>query len=185
MWCLNVSRVYSGDNVCTPMKYLLAYPSSLQQQVQDLIAQDKLAALLQSKYPSAHGLRTDSALFGYVTGLKNEYLRNADAVNKVVFDSKIHVINNALGLHTTVSRVQGSKLKAKHEIKIGAMFKDVPLDFLRMISVHELAHLKERNHDKPFYKLCTYMEPSYHLLELDVRLYLTHLELTGQRLWGG
>ncbi len=167
------------------MKYLLAYPSSLQDQVQDLITQDKLAGFLRSKYPSGHGMRTDRALFDYVTGLKNEYLRNADAVNKVAFDSKIHVINNALGLHTTVSRVQGSKLKAKHEIKIGAMFKDAPLEFLRMISVHELAHLKERNHDKAFYKLCTYMEPAYHQLELDVRLYLTHLELTGDRLWGG
>ena len=148
-----------------------------------MIAQDKLAAFLTSKYPRAHGMRTDRALFDYVTGLKTEYLRNADALNKVAFDSKIHVINNALGLHTTVSRVQGSKLKAKHEIKVAAMFKDAPLEFLRMISVHELAHLKERNHDKAFYKLCTYMQPDYHQLELDVRLYLTHMELTGERLW--
>ena len=148
-----------------------------------MIAQDKLAAFLTNKYPRAHGMRTDRALFDYVSGLKTEYLRNADALNKVAFDSKIHVINNALGLHTTVSRVQGSKLKAKHEIKVAAMFKDAPLEFLRMISVHELAHLKERNHDKAFYKLCTYMQPDYHQLELDVRLYLTHMELTGERLW--
>ena len=165
------------------LKYLLAYSPAVRQQVQDLIAQNKLGDWLRNKYPTAHGLRTDNALFAYVTGLKNEYLRNADAVNKVVFDSKIHIINNALGLHTTVSRVQGSKLKAKHEIKIGALFKDAPPEFLRMISVHELAHLKERNHDKAFYKLCEYMEPTYHQLELDVRLYLTHLDLQGERLW--
>ncbi len=165
------------------MKYLLAYPTSLQQQVQALIAEDKLADVLRRKYPEPHGMRTDSALFQYITELKNAHLRNADAVNKVAYDSKIHVINHALGLHTTISRVQGNKLKAKHEIKVSAMFKDAPLAFLRMISVHEIAHLKERNHDKAFYQLCTHMEPAYHQLELDVRLYLTHLELTGQRLW--
>jgi hypothetical protein len=27
------------------------------------------------------------------------------------------------------------------------------------------------------------MEPTYHQLEFDVRVYLTHLELTGERLW--
>lgn len=30
-----------------------------------------------------------------------------------MYDNKIHVLKNALGLHTAVSRVQGGKLKAK------------------------------------------------------------------------
>ena len=46
-----------------------------------------------------------------------------------------------------------------------------------------LAHLREREHDKAFYKLCTHMEPAYHQLEFEVRIYLTHLETTGERLW--
>ena len=50
-----------------------------------------------------------------------------------------------------------------------------------MIVVHELAHLKEREHGKPFYALCTHMEPDYHQLEFDVRLWLTLLELTRPR----
>jgi hypothetical protein len=29
------------------------------------------------------------------------------------------------------------------------------------------------------------MEPDYHQLEFEVRVYLTHLEHTGQRLWEG
>jgi len=98
--------------------------------------------------------------------------------------SKIHVIQHALGLHTTISRVQGSKLKTKHEIRIATMFKEVPLEFLRMIAVHELAHVKEKQHDKAFYKLCAYMEPNYHQYEFDLRLYLTELDLSGKRLWG-
>ena len=74
-------------------------------------------------------MRTDKALYQYTTDLKNRHLRNADAVNKVVFDSKIHVVRHALGLHTAISRVQGSKLTAKHEIRIAAMFKQVPRSF--------------------------------------------------------
>jgi predicted metal-dependent hydrolase len=82
-----------------------------------------------------------------------------------------------------VSRVQGSKLKSKREIRIASLFKDSPPEFLRMIVVHELAHLRERAHDKPFYQLCAYMEPGYHQLEFELRLYLTHLEGGGARLW--
>ena len=166
--------------------YLSAYSSSLQEQVRDLLRGDRsaLAAVLLRKYPQPHVVRTDKALYQYATEIKNRHLRNADAVNKVVFDSKIHVVRHALGLHTTLSRVQGGRLAAKHEIRIASMFKQVPDEFLRMIVVHELAHLREKQHNKAFYQLCEHMEPGYHQFELDVRLYLTHVELAGERLWG-
>src|SRR5450830_1420109 len=166
-----------------PLKYLSAYSEQTLTQVRQLIAQDKLGEVLLKRYPNAHDVRNDKALYQYVQDLKNEFLRNAEPINKVAFDSKIHVIQHALGLHTSISRVQGGKLKAKHEIRVATMFKEVPLEFLRMIAVHELAHVKEKQHDKPFYKLCTYMEPQYHQYEFDVRLYLTQLDLSGQRLW--
>jgi len=165
------------------LKYLTAYPEQLRQQASSLLDENRLGALLRSRYPRAHGLRTDRALYYYVQDLKIEYLRNAEPVSKVAYDSKIHVVQHALGLHTQISRVQGSKLKAKHEIRIASVFRDAPLEFLRMIAVHELAHLKEKQHDKAFYKLCCWMEPHYHQFELDLRLYLTHMEHTGERLW--
>jgi predicted metal-dependent hydrolase len=165
------------------LKYLSAYSDQLQQQVSQLLAQDKLGEMLLKRYARPHDLRTDRALYQYVQELKTEYLRNAEPINKVEYDSKIHVINHALGLHTTVSRVQGGKLKAKHEIRVATMFKEVPLEFLRMIAVHELAHVKEKQHDKAFYKLCTYMEPNYHQYEFDLRVYLTLLDSGGARLW--
>lgn len=166
------------------MKYLAGYPASLQAQVGELMAADKLGALLRQRYPHpSHEVQTDHALYVYVNELKGEYMRKASPLSKVMFDSKLHVIRNALGTHTTVSRVQGSKLKAKREIRVASLFKEVPLDLLRMIVVHELAHMKERDHDKAFYSLCTYMEPSYHRLEFDLRLYLTHLDASGERLW--
>ena len=48
-----------------------------------------------------------------------------------------------------------------------------------MIVVHELAHLREREHNDAFYRLCVHMEGRYHQLELDARLYLIHKELFG------
>jgi predicted metal-dependent hydrolase len=168
------------------MKYLQAYPQQLQDQVSELIATDRLGQVLRQRYQGAgHGVRTDRALYDYVLELKNRHLRGADPINKVAYDNKLQVVAHALGTHTAISRVQGSRLKAKREIRIAALFRDTPAPFLRMITVHELAHLKERAHDKAFYQLCTYMEPDYHQLELDLRLYLTHLELTGPIDWSG
>jgi predicted metal-dependent hydrolase len=145
--------------------------------VRDIIAAGKLGELLIKKYSATHSIRNDKALFDYVMALKNEFLRGADPLSKVAYDSKLQVIKHALGTHTTVSRVQGNKLKAKREIRVATLFKDVPIELLRMIVVHELAHIKEREHDKAFYKLCTYMEPQYHQYELDLRLYMTYLDL--------
>lgn len=167
-----------------PLKYLQGYATDTLAQVEQLLAGNRLGEWLQNKYPSGHGVRTDRALYDYVQELKQAYLRGAEPLSKVAFDSKLHVVQHALGTHTTISRVQGSKLKSKREIRIAALFKDAPAEFLKMITVHELAHLKERAHDKAFYQLCTYMEPSYHQLEFEVRMYLTHMEASGTRLWG-
>ena len=165
------------------MKYIAHYPPALQAQVRTLMAEQGLGPMLLKRYPAAHAVRTDRALYDYVMALKSEFLRNADPLSKVMFDSKLHVIRHALGTHTTVSRVQGSKLKAKREIRVASLFKAVPLEWLRMIVVHELAHMKEREHDKAFYALCMHMDADYHQREFDLRLYLTHLEAGGPRLW--
>ena len=166
------------------MRYLAGYPASLLAQVQQqMAAEGGIARALLQRYPAAHDVRTDRALYDFVVALKNEHLRRAEPLSKVMFDNKLHVIRNALGTHTTVSRVQGAKLKAKREIRVASLFKEVPIEWLRMIVVHELAHMKERDHDRAFYALCAHMEPAYHQLEFDLRLYLTHLDGGGAALW--
>lgn len=165
------------------MKYLLGYPESLQTQVQQLIAKDELGTMLLKKYPEAHGVRTDKALYEYVMDLKHRFLRSSEPLSRITFDSKLHVIAHALGTHTTISRVQGSKLKSKREIRVATLFKEGPEEFLKMITVHELAHIKEKGHDKAFYQLCTYMEPNYHQYEFDLRVYLTHMDAAGKLDW--
>lgn len=165
------------------MKYLTGYPESLKAQVQQLQAEDRLGDMLLKKYPHGHGVRTDKALYDYVMALKDKFLRSSEPLSKIAFDSKLHVIANALGTHTTVSRVQGNKLKAKREIRVATLFREVPEEFLRMITVHELAHIREKAHDKAFYQLCTHMEPRYHQYEFDLRVYLTHVDAAGKLDW--
>jgi len=144
-----------------------------------MLENHSLKAFLLKKYPTPHNIYNDKALRAYVMGIKNQYLKKSNPLSQVKYDDKIHVINNALGLHTYVSRVQGSKLKSKNELRIGSVFKTAPEEFLNMIVVHELAHLKEKDHNKAFYKLCEHMLPNYHQLEFELRVYLTQLELKG------
>ena len=158
------------------LRYLSHYDPSVIEQVQTLINDKKLGSFVLSKYPLAHDKTNSKTLYTYTIGLKNQFLRKSAPLGKVIYDDKIHVVNDALGLHSYVSRVQGSKLKAKNEIRISTLFKRCPLEFLNMIVVHELAHIKEKQHNKAFYQLCTHMEPNYHQLEFDLRLYLTHLD---------
>ncbi|KPA89409.1 putative metal-dependent hydrolase [Pseudomonas asplenii] len=164
----------------TVLKYLQAYPPSLQEQVRQMIAQDRLGAYLSQRYPGRHAVQSDKALYGYVLDLKQEHLRNAPAIDKVLFDNRLDLTHRALGLHTAISRVQGGKLKARKEIRIASLFREAAPEFLRMIVVHELAHLKESEHNKAFYQLCEYMQPGYHQLEFDLRVYLTWRDLQGK-----
>lgn len=157
--------------------YLAGYPDETLAGVRELLARGRVATALQRRYPEANEVRTDAALYDYTVALKTRFMRNAEPLSKVVFDNRLHVIHNALGTHTTVARVQGNKLKAKREIRVAGVFRQAPAAFLRMIVVHELAHLKERAHDKAFYALCRHMAPDYHQLEFDLRLYLTEQAL--------
>lgn len=155
-----------------PLKYLQHYPVMLQAKIRQLQAQNMLGGYIEERYPQQHLIQTDKALYEYSNEIKQQFLRNAPLLDKVHYDSKLTLDHHALGLNAAISRIQGGKLKAKKEIRISSFFKTSPAEFLRMIVVHELAHLKERNHDKAFYQLCQHMEPSYHQLEFDCRVYL-------------
>ena len=161
------------------LKYISNYSQQIKDQVVELVAKNKLADYLLNQCPTAHQFVNDKSLREYALSIKNQYIKKSSPLSQVIYDPKIHVINNALGLHTFVSRVQGNKLKSKNEIRVSDVFRKSPEAFLKMIVVHELAHLKEKEHNKAFYKLCCHMASDYHQLELDMRLYLTQLALNG------
>ena len=142
-----------------------------------LLRAGQLAEVVARRHPQPHAVRTERALYDYVCALKTRFMKSAPPIAKVAYDPGLNLLRNVLGTHSAVSRVQGARLKAKREIRIATLFRDAPADFLRMIVVHELAHLKERDHGKAFYALCLHMEPDYHQLEFDLRLWLTAQEL--------
>lgn len=153
-------------------QFLPGYPAHLHAHIAQLHAQGQLGTYIQTRYPTSHAIQSDKALYDFCNELKQRYLKNAPLLDKVHFDNRLTVEKQTLGLNTAISRVQGGKLKAKKEIRISAFFKTAPLEFLQMIVVHELAHLKERDHDKAFYQLCLHMEPHYMQYEFDCRVYL-------------
>jgi len=158
--------------VTDALPYLAGYPAATLDQVRRLIAENRLQAYLDKKYPARHEVQSDSALLDYVSELKRDCLRNAAPLHRVRYENGMDAIRNALGLHMRSSRVQGAKLKSKQEIRIASVFREGAPEFLEMIVVHELAHIREADHDKRFYDLCEYMLPDYHQREFDTRLWL-------------
>ena len=155
---------------------LKGYPEQLVDQVEKLYNSGKLAFYLESRYPDKHEIKSDKALYDYIRELKKSFMKKSPPVHKVLYDDSIETAYNALGLHSFVSRIQGRKLKSKSEIRISTVFRDAPSDFLEMIAVHELSHLKEKTHGREFYRLCHYMMAAYSETEFDFRLYLLNLE---------
>lgn len=151
---------------------LRGYPDSLQVQVGQLLERGQLGSYLQLRYPGRHEVQTDKALYRYVAELKQEYLKRAPGIDKVCYDNRLDVVKNALGLHTTLSRPHGGRLVTSREIRIASLFREMPPELLRMIVVHELAHLRESEHNRAFYQLCEHMQPGYAQLEFDLRLFL-------------
>lgn len=162
-----------------PLKYLTGYSTETIAQVEQVIADERLSEILVNKYPQCHSVRTDKQLYEFTVALKNQYMSKTPPLNRAQYDSKIKVIQHALGQHHYITRIQGNKTKTINEIKIASVFRVAPEAFLKMIVVHELAHFKEKEHNKSFYQLCCHMEPQYHQYEFDLRLYLTHLDLYG------
>ena len=165
------------------MIYLAGYAERLSGPVRTMIAEQRLADWLRQKYPQAHGIRSDSALYAYVDALKNDGMRNAGPLARVCYDGKLQSVQKALGTHARIASVQGGRIKSRREIRVAAVFREAPAAFLHMIVAHELAHLKESGHDKPFYQLCCHLLPDYHQLEFEVRAWLCHLAAGGEAVW--
>ena len=158
------------------LSYLTGYPAELLERARELLIAGELGPRLAARYPERHEVRTNRDLQAYVQSAKARWMKNAPPLGQVLFDDRLHVVHGALGLHTTTTRVHGAKLRKKREVRVASLFKETPPEFLHAIVVHELAHMKHTDHDRDFYRLCEHMEPDYHQLELDLRLYLTAQE---------
>lgn len=152
--------------------YLGGYPEELRDQALRAKRDGVLESRLLARYTSGHSVTTNAALYTYAQDIKREHLRSSPPLAKVRYHDKLSTLHKAFGLHTYAVRVQGANLKAQNEIRIASLFKELPLEFLRMVVVHELSHLRHKEHEKAFYRLCQHMEPNYLRYELDLRLLL-------------
>jgi predicted metal-dependent hydrolase len=165
------------------LNYLQGYPPGVLDGVRTLAEQGRVGNYLLGKYPKAHHFKSDKQLFVMAQDLRQEFLARENPLSKCLYDGKIRDLRSALGTHTAATRVHGSKLKTKNEIRVATCFRTAPEAFLRMIVVHELAHFRYRDHDKNFYRLCEHMEPDYHYIEMDVRIYLGYRDAGSPELW--
>lgn len=158
------------------LKYFTGYPEHIITQVTQLIENGQLRDYFAKKYPAAHQIRSEKLLYQYTDTLKSRFLKNTPRLTSVKFKKQKDLVKNALGTHTFKRTAHGKKLKANHEIAIAEQLKYAPEPLLKALVVHELAHFKEKDHNKSFYNLCCHMEPQYHQLELDMRLFLVLVE---------
>ncbi|MDA9557817.1 M48 family metallopeptidase [Vibrio sp.] len=159
------------------LSVLNGYPDSIQHNIKHAIESETFIPWFKSKYPNNHKITTDKALYQYTQELKSRFLKKSSPLKNVVYDKKIQPIQHALGLHSYITKSHGGKTKVRNEIRIASVFQHAPEALLKMIVVHELAHIKEKEHNKAFYSLCQHMEPDYHQLEFEARLFLIYNEL--------
>ena len=157
----------------TKIDYFQGYPQRIKDHFEHLIKTGEVKAYLLKKYPVGHQINTDKQLYEYANELRQSFMKKSPQPNKVKYEKQKDLIRNALGTHSFISRNHGGKLKSKHEIRIATSLKDAPEAMLKMLVVHELAHFKEKEHNKPFYNLCEYMQPNYCEVELDTLLFLS------------
>jgi len=162
----------AGAAVDPTLRFLGGYPPDVLAAVRAALDDGRVARMMATRYAEPHQIRSDPALYEHVSAIKARHLRNAPVLAKVQYDNRLQIDQRALGTLTAVSRVQGGRLQAKREIRIAAVFRTAPARMLDMIVAHELAHLRHREHDKPFYALCEHLLPDYHQVEFDTRLYL-------------
>lgn len=166
-----------------PLRFIAHYDASLQQQIAQLVAENRLQAHLAKRYPEFHHINNNGQLYEYAKQIKQQFMKNVKMPDVVCFDAQISRTERALGIQRRSIRQQGSQLKSKTDIRIASVFQRAPEAFLNMIVVHELAHLKQSEHDKAFYQLCQHMLPQYHQLEFDTRLWLMAMELPQASYW--
>ena len=174
-----VNQISDQDKQSEALRYIAHYPESLITKVKTHLQDQSLKEHLLSRYPEAHGVNSNKLLRAYTNEIKNKHMRSSERLSKVCFDDKLHLIHHALGTQSFISLAHGGRLKARRELRVSSLFKHCPEPLLKMIVVHELAHLKEKEHNQAFYRLCVHMEADYHRLELDARLYLIQKELFG------
>ena len=158
----------------TEIDYFQDYPQHIRDEFESLIKNGEVRSYLLKKYPIGHQINSDKQLFEYANKLKQNFMKKSPQITKAKYVKQKGLIFSALGNHTSIS--------SRHEIRIAESLKNAPEEMLHMLVVHELAHFKEKDHNKTFYNLCVHMLPDYCDVEVDTLLYLSLVD-QGKKLY--
>jgi predicted metal-dependent hydrolase len=161
------------ERCMTKIDYFQDYPQNIRDHFELLLKNGQIKSYLLKKYPVGHQINSDKQLYAYANEIRMKFMKKSPQIDKVKYEKQKDLLRNALGTHTFISRNHGGKLKSKHEIRVALSLKDAPEEMLEMLVVHELAHFKEKDHNRAFYNLCEYMMPDYCDVEVDTLLYLS------------
>ncbi len=154
------------------LSFLETYSEKVQNKIRTIIEDGELEAYLKDLYPENHNIITDKALFAYAQEIRKKFMKKARPAHKVVFDEGDDTVYNALGDNINALILADNGHKIKNVILIASLYKSAPAELFHMVVVHELAHLKEREHSKNFYRLCQHMDDDYSQHEFDLKLFL-------------
>ncbi|MGB0733309.1 MAG: YgjP-like metallopeptidase domain-containing protein [Pontibacterium sp.] len=156
------------------LRYIAHYPTQVKAQVTELLTTERLGDWLKQRHGTPHNFRANHQLFELGQTLKNQFLRKAPPLHHIAYSDKVLRSHDALGVNVKKTRSHGKKQPIRREILVDTLFKGLSEPLLRMILAHEIAHIKEQEHNKSFYSLCCHIEPQYHQLELELRLILVY-----------
>jgi hypothetical protein len=66
----------------TDLRYLQGYPESVRDSALALLERGEAGAYVDRRYPEAHEVRSDAALYAYVQSLKARHLRTAPPLSR-------------------------------------------------------------------------------------------------------
>jgi predicted metal-dependent hydrolase len=127
------------------------------------------------KLEERQNLLADEFLFLGKTEKLNEYkIKNLDnfykkEIEKYIFPF-IEKYSNLMNLHPTKISFRKNKrtwgsCNYKNELSFNYLLMKYPLEIMEYIVVHELSHIKHKNHSKDFWNLVEEFSPNYKYIE--------------------
>jgi predicted metal-dependent hydrolase len=87
------------------------------------------------------------------------------------YTNKMQLFPNKITFRKT--KRQWGSCSATNNISLNTMLAKLPIDVVKYVIVHELAHIRHKNHQKEFWALvCKYM-PKYKQLQNELKTYTT------------
>jgi len=86
------------------------------------------------------------------------------------YADKMHLYPTKIGFRK--AKRQWGSCSAKNAISFNYLMMKLPLDVIQYIIVHELAHIKHKNHQKEFWALVALVMPEYKRQEQELKNYL-------------